>query len=54
MVELDGQKLPMHFRIKQKKLRQIGKIMATPEGNLCRQALVAGENTCNGEELLTE
>ena len=44
----------MHLRIKQRKLRQIGKIIAKPEDNLCRRALIAAEKTCNREDLPTE
>ena len=35
-------------------LRAIAKIMGKSKDNLCRQALIAGQNTCNGEDLLTE
>ena len=28
--------------------------MGKPDTNLCKQALIEGQNTCNGEDLLTE
>ena len=38
----------------QNKLRAIAKRMGKSKDNLCRQALIAGQNICNGEELLTK
>ena len=39
MEELDKQMFLMHLRIKQKKLCLIGKAMAKPDRNLCKNAL---------------
>ena len=41
-------------RIIQRKLRLIGKTMHKDYNNLGKQALIAGEKTCNGEDLLTD
>ena len=46
MVELVGQMLMMHLRIKQKKLRLIGKVMAKPDNNLCKRPLKSGVEEC--------
>ena len=42
--------LLMHIRIKQK----TEKIMAKPDGNLCKNAPKNGVSECNREDLLTE
>ena len=44
----------MHLRIKQKKLRLIGKVMAKYNSNLCKRALRNVVREYNGEDLLTE
>ena len=36
------------------KLRAIAKTMGKPDNNLCKQALLEGQNTCNNEDLLTK
>ena len=54
MLWLDNQMLKMKWRIIQLKLRAIAKTMGKSKDNLCRQALIAGQETCNGEDLLTE
>ena len=51
---LDCQMLNMQWRIIQLKIRQVAKTMGKPDTNLCKQALKEGQNTCNGEDLLTE
>ena len=51
MVELDGQILQMHQRIKQKKYRLIGKVMAKQDDNLYKRALLNRVKECNGEDL---
>ena len=50
MVELDGQMIQMHLRIKQRKLRLIEKVMAT----FADKHYLAGEKERNKEDLLTE
>ena len=52
MLWLDGQLLEMKWRIIQLKLRAITKTIGKSIDNLCRQALIAGQETC--EDLLTE
>ena len=37
-----------------KKIKQIRKTMDKNETNICRSALVEGQNTCAGEDLLNE
>ena len=46
--------LKIKWRMIQPKLRAIAKAMRKSKDNLCRQALIAGQETCNGEDLLTE
>ena len=46
--------LTMNWRIIQRKIRQVAKTMGKTESNLCKQALIAGQQTCNWEDLLTE
>ena len=50
MLWLDRQMLKMRWRIIQIRLETMGK----PDTNLCKQALKEGQNTCNGEDLLTK
>ena len=54
MLCLDSQILPMKWKIVQIKLRAIAKTMGKPENNLCKQALLEGQKTCNDDDLLTE
>ena len=54
MIRLDSQILPMKCKIVLAKIRAIARTMGTPSDNLCRLALIEGQRTCNGEELLTE
>ena len=54
MLWLDSQMLKMEWRIIQLKLRAIVKTMGKPKNTLCRKAVIAGEETCNSEDLLTE
>ena len=54
MLRLDSQILPMRWKIVHIKLRAIVKTMGKPEDNLCRKALLEGQKTCNGEDLLSE
>ena len=54
MIRLDSQILPMKWKIVLEKLRAIAKTMGKPEDNLCRKALLEGQRTCNGEDLLSE
>ena len=44
----------MKCKIVQIKLRAIAKTMGKPDNNLCKQALLEGQKTCNNEDLLTE
>ena len=37
-----------------KKIKQVRKTMDKTENNICKSALVAGQNTCAGEDLLNE
>ena len=46
--------LKMNWRIIKLKLRAITKTMGKSKDNLCRQALINGQETCNGEDLLTK
>ena len=45
--------LTIKWRMIQLKLRAIAKTMEKSRDNLCRQALIAGQKTCNKEDLLT-
>ena len=54
MIRLDSQILPMKWKIVLAKIRTIAKTMGKPSDNLCRMALIEGQRTCNGEDLLTE
>ena len=51
MVELDGQMFLILLRIKQKTLCLIGKVMANPDRNLCKNALKHGVGEDNGKNL---
>ena len=42
------------WRIIQRNIRQVAKTMGKSDDNMCKQALIAGQNTCNGGDLLTE
>ena len=44
----------MHLRIKQKKIRLIGKVMAKNVDNMCRKAPRKGVRECNRDDLLNE
>ena len=44
----------MKWQILLRKIRQVRKTMGKPNTNLCNQALIEGQNTCGGEDLLTE
>ena len=37
-----------------KKIKQVCKTMDKTENNICKSALVAGQNTCAGEDLLNK
>ena len=52
MLWLDSQMLKIKSRIMQLKLRAIAKTIATSKDNLCRQELIAVQDTCNGKDLL--
>ena len=54
MIQLDSQMLKMKWQILQRKIRQGRKTMDKPDTNLCKQALLEGQVTCGGEDLLTE
>ena len=44
----------MKCKITEVRLGAIGKMMRKEEDNLCRQALIEGQKTCYGKDLLTE
>ena len=54
MIQLDSQTLKIKWQIIQRKIRQVRKTMDKKKSNLCKQALIHGQSTCGGEDLLTE
>ena len=46
--------LKIKWRIIQWKIRQVAKTKGKLDDNLCKEALIGGKETCNGEDLLTE
>ena len=54
MLWLDSQTLKMKWRIIKLKLRAIAKTIGKCTDNLCRQALIAGQETFDCQDLLTE
>ena len=54
MVRIDSQTLHIKWQIIMKKIKQVRKTMDKTENNICKSALVAGQNTCAGEDLLNE
>ena len=54
MIRLDSQTLHIKWQIIMKKIKQVRKTMDKTENNICKSALVAGQNTCAGEDLLNE
>ena len=46
--------LKMKWHILQRKIRQVRKTMDKPDTDLYKQALIEGQDTCGGEDLLTE
>ena len=54
MIRIDSQTLHIKWQIIMKKIKQVHKTMDKTENNICKSALVAGQNTWAGEDLLNE
>ena len=54
MIQIDSQTLKIKWQIIQRKIRHVRKTMSKQSTNLCKQALIEGQSTCGGEDLLTE
>ena len=54
MVQLDSQTLKIKWQILLRKIKQIIKKMDKQHTNICKQALIQAQSTCDREDLLTE
>ena len=54
MVRLDSQTLQVKWQILLKKIKQVRKTMDKSDKNICKNVLIAGRQTCAGEDLLNE
>ena len=54
MIRLDSQTLHVKWQIILKKIKQVRKTMDKCENNICKNVLIAGQETCAGEDLLNE
>ena len=54
MVRLDSQTLHIRYQILLRKIKGIRKIMGANDSNLAKKALLAGQHTCAGGDLLNE
>ena len=54
MIRLDSQTLHVKWQILLKKIKQVRKTMDKSELNICKSAIIAGQNTSAGEDLLNE
>ena len=54
MIRLDSQTLHIKYQIILRKIKQIRKTISKEDDNLAKKALLEGQYTCAGEDLLTE
>ena len=54
MVRLDSQRLQIKWQRLLRKIKQVRKTMDKQSTNIFKQALIQGQSTCDGEDLLTE
>ena len=54
MVRLDSQTLHIKYQIILKRIKQIRKTLSKEDDNIAKKALIEGQYTCAGGDLLTE
>ena len=54
MIRLDSQTLHVKWQIILKKIKQVRKTMDKCKNNICKNALITGQDTCAREDLLNE